>query len=110
MDDRAKRIEELQSRKNAVTDEVFKDFCDRIHIKDIRYVTCITLCAVILQHPVMTSCILIAIMFCSLISRNTIAVRDYIIYSMFYSMLSQEDHSKDKTQKRPYPNFFFFFF
>lgn len=38
MAERNERIEKLQQRRNVVTDEVFREFCERIRIKDIRYV------------------------------------------------------------------------
>lgn len=38
MSDRNIQIERLQSKRDTVTDEVFRDFCARINIKDIRYI------------------------------------------------------------------------
>ncbi|KHN86179.1 Structural maintenance of chromosomes protein 1A [Toxocara canis] len=36
MAERDVQIEKLQKKRDSVTDEVFRDFCERIHIKDIR--------------------------------------------------------------------------
>ncbi|VDN40524.1 unnamed protein product [Gongylonema pulchrum] len=36
MDERNEHIEQLQNQRNVVTDEVFRKFCERINIRDIR--------------------------------------------------------------------------